>query len=386
MKLLNLLAYPIRLLNKQKMENKLRRDVTKANHLDITLLDDNPFIKSMNKGDVYEYWYSRTSSVPSLYSSLYALLYYDLINKEEVLRRETKEKWIKYIRSFQSDDGLLRDRAVSNDIAETEDWWGWRHLTLHGIMGLTALGGRFDKKFKVIEDLKQDDHWIDFLESRDWKNKSDFVSNEIQNYGTMLQYSRDFFGDQQSGEMINTLFDFLNEKQDPETGLWGPPFNNKYYLSRGVQTAYHFLLLYFYDKREVNYVDSIIASCLKTQNRLGGFGAQLNSSACEDIDSIDPLSRLYFMTDHKNNEIEKSLEKALKWVLVNQNDDGGFVFRRSEPFTYGHENMSSKANESAMFPTWFRMLSLGYLNKVVGDEQLNKIDWNFKKVTGYQFW
>ena len=368
------------------MENKLHRKVIKTNHLDITLLEDNPFIKNMNKNGVYEYSYSETSDVPSLYSSLYALLYYDLINKKEVLTTETKEKWINYIKSFQSDDGLLRDPSVSNEIAETEDWWGWRHLTLHGIMGLTILGGRFDKKFKVIEDLKQDDRWINFLDSRDWKNKPDFVSNEIQNYGTMLQYSRDIFGDQKSGEMINTLFDFLDKKQDSETGLWGPPFNNKYYLSRGVQTAYHFLMLYFYDNREVNYVDSIKDSCLKTQNNLGGFGVQLNSSACEDIDSIDPLSRLYFMTNYKNHEIEKSLEKALKWVLVNQNEEGGFVFKRYESFVYGHENMSSVKNKSAMFPTWFRTLSLAYLSKVVDDSELRKINWKFIDCPGLQFW
>lgn len=386
MKLLNLLAYPIRLLNKQIMENKLQRKVIKESHLDIILLEDNPFIKSMNKNNVYEYSYSETSDVPSLYSSLYALMYFDLINKKEVLTTENKEKWINYIKSFQSDDGLLRDPSVSNDIAEVIDWWGWRHLTLHGMMGLTILGGKFDKKFKVIEDLKQDDHWINFLESRDWKNKPDWVSNEIQNYGTMLQYSRDNFGDQKSDEMINILFDFLDEKQDPETGLWGPPFDNKYYLSRGVQTAYHFLLLYFYDKREINYVDSIIDSCLKTQNKFGGFGVQLNSSACEDIDSIDPLSRLYFMTNYKNHEIEKSLEKALKWVLVNQNEDGGFVFSRYAPFMYGHGNMSSVKNESAMFPTWFRTLSLACLSKVVDDSDLRKINWKFVDCPGLQFW
>lgn len=386
MKLLNFLMYPIHLLNKQIMENELHRQIKKENHLDITLLKDNPFIKSMNKNNVYEYSYSKTSDIPSLYSSLYALMYCDLINKKEVLTNENKEKWINYIKSFQSDDGLLRDPLVSNDIAETEDWWGWRHLTLHGIMGLTILGGRFDERFKVIEDLKEDDRWVNFLESRDWKNKPDFVSNEIQNYGTMLQYSRDFFGDQKSGEMINTLFDFLDEKQDSETGLWGPPFNNKYYLSRGVQTAYHFLLLYFYDNREISYMDQIIDSCLKAQNKLGGFGVQLNSSACEDIDSIDLLSRLYFTTDYKNLEIKKSFEKALKWVLVNQNEDGGFVFKRYESFVYGHENMSSLKNESAMFPTWFRTLSLAYLSKVVDDSDLRKINWKFIDCPGLQFW
>jgi len=144
-----------------------------------------------------------------------------------------------------------------------------------------------------------------------------------------------------------------------------------------VQSAYHFLLLYFFDNREINHKHRIINSCLKTQNKLGGFGVKLNLSAYEDIDSIDILSRLYFMTDYKKIEIKKLLEKALKWVLVNQNADRGFVFRRYEPFVYRHEKMSSLKDESAMFPTWFRILSLAYLSKVIDDSDLKEISKNF---------
>lgn len=155
MKLSNLLIYPINLLKKQMIENKLYREIAKENRIDIALLKDNPFIKNMNGNNIFEYNYSKTSDIPNLYSSLYALMYFDLINKREVLTNGNRKKWIDYIKSFQSDDCLLRDQSVSNDIAETEDWWIWRNLTLHGIMGLMILGGRFDKKLKVIEELKK---------------------------------------------------------------------------------------------------------------------------------------------------------------------------------------------------------------------------------------
>ncbi len=52
MKLLNFLTYPIHLLNKKMMKNELHRQVKKENHIDMTLLKDNPFIKSMNKNNV----------------------------------------------------------------------------------------------------------------------------------------------------------------------------------------------------------------------------------------------------------------------------------------------------------------------------------------------
>jgi len=133
--------------------------------------------------------------------------------------------------------------------------------------------------------------------------------------------------------------------------LWGPSPVNKRSLSIAVQTAYHIWFLYFYDETQIQCIERCIDSCLATQNKVGSFGVKLNSNASEDIDSIDPLVRFYFLTDYRYNGIKKALIKAYKWVLVNMNEDRGFVFRRGEPLIYGHKLLSSKANESAMFPT-----------------------------------
>jgi hypothetical protein len=100
---------------------------------------------------------------------------------------------------------------------------------------------------------------------------------------------------------------------------------------------------------------------LSTQNVLGGFGVTLNSSACEDIDSIYPLIRFSSATNYRRDDIDLALKRAFPWVLANMNSDGGFVFRRNESFCYGHEEMYSGYNESSMFATWFRTLCLAYL-------------------------
>jgi hypothetical protein len=60
------------------------------------------------------------------------------------------------------------------------------------------------------------------------------------------------------------------------------------------------------------------------------------SIACENIDSIDILCRLAATVPDRRAEIDEALRKAVSWVLCNQVDDGGFVFRLYEPFTYGH--------------------------------------------------
>jgi len=159
--------------------------------------------------------------------------------------------------------------------------------------------------------------------------------------------------------------------------MWGKcNIEDPYQLSRTVQFAYHILMAYFYDKREIKYKDRIVELTLRTQNKLGGYGVKLNSSACEDMDSIELLLHLGRKYD---NRVQDSLKKALAWVLSNQNEDGGFVFRRNEPLWYGHTIMSSQKNESNMFATWFRTLSIA---KIVNYFENNSV-YNIRKMPGY---
>ncbi|MFM6272366.1 MAG: hypothetical protein ACKPFA_38670 [Dolichospermum sp.] len=153
-------------------------------------------------------------------------------------------------------------------------------------------------------------------------------------------------------------------------------------ISRMVQFAYHLFPLFFYDKIPIKYPDRIVKYVLATQNKVGGFGVQLNSSACEDIDSIDLLCRLSpFVSEQQKKEIDKSLKKALNWVLCNQVKDGGFVFRLYEPFSYGHKETSSTENQGAMLPTWFRILCLVYLLNYLKISN----DFVITKCPGYEF-
>lgn len=339
-----------------------------------------------NKKGKYTFTFSRSAPYSTLYSSTYAVMTLSLFNKLNELSIKEKEEWASYIQSYQCDDGLFRDPAVDNEIAETEDWWGWRHLTCHALIALTAFRSVAKNRFKVLEPFYEDGFVKKWLEGKDWGERADFVSNEILNYGTLLQYARDFHNDKRAKNTLSEMYDWLDEHQEPKTGLWGPSPVNKHSLSIGVQTAYHIWLLYFYDERPIQYIERCIDGCLATQNKVGGFGVELNSSACEDIDSIDPLVRFHFLTNYRHDDIKKALTKAYKWVLINMNEDGGFVFRRGEPLRYGHKLLSSKADESAMFPTWFRTLSLAYLSKVINVPDLKKIGWNFVDCPGYQFW
>ncbi|HOV90158.1 MAG TPA: hypothetical protein PKW07_05530 [Syntrophorhabdaceae bacterium] len=243
-----------------------------------------------------------------------------------------------------------------------------------------ALGAKPKYKISYVEKFYDEKFLYSWLDSINWNSAfgyNDDIDNKIMNILVTLQYNRDFFGDMQAGKAVSNLFKYLDSKVNPDTGMCGKyNIHNPDELSRCVQFAYHILMPYFYDGREVLFKDKIINLTLKTQNRLGGYGVKLNSSACEDIDSVDLLIHL---ADGSNEKVIESLKKAFVWILSNQNEDGGFVFRRNEALWYGHEIMTAKVNESNMFATWFRTLSLVKISKYLN---INN-EFKYTKVPGY---
>jgi hypothetical protein len=241
------------------------------------------------------------------------------------------------------------------------------------IAGYTALGSKPKYKISYVEKYYDKSYLYSWLGSFDWNgffDHSNDVDNKIMNIAVIMQYNRDFFDDMEAREAMNNLYDYLDSKVNPLTGMWGKcDIKNPFEISRSVQFAYHLLMPYFYDKREVLYKEKILNLTLKTQNKLGGYGQKLNSSACEDIDSVDLLIHL---SDSHNIEVKQSLKKAFAWILSNQNSDGGFVFRRNEPMWYGHEIMTAKINESHLFASWFRTMSIAKVS--------NYLKYNYYKI------
>lgn len=376
----------LRLLAVQVSKDRVDTDI--ARRLDRSIRRSLSFTSSLAAGEsIGAYKYASQQPPALLYASAYACMVRHLAGDLQSLCQEDKTYWANYINGFQSEDGLFRDPLLQNDIAEVEDWWGWRHLSAHVLTALTALGGKTSRPFSFLQFLYQPGQPRRWISNLPWREKPDYVSNTVMNYGVMLQYDRDFWQIDAAGQALEEIFQFLDETQDPASGLWGNlPAKSPNELSIAVQTAYHLWNLYFYDRRPIHNIERAIDSCLATQNELGGYGVALNSSACEDIDSIDPLCRFYFLTDYRREDIRKSLERALPWVLANQLEDGGFVFSRFRGFAYGHERMTTGLEESHLFGTWFRTLSIAYICQVLDLPGFPASSWHWVKCPGYQFW
>jgi hypothetical protein len=310
-----------------------------------------------------------------------------LLGELEKLSDVEREEWRNYFDSFQNEsDGLFYDPAVQNDIYNDSDWWGARHLALHMISAYTDLGYRPSYPFAFLKKYYEPAAIEEWLDQFDWKSESigaKDVDNKIMNIGCLLQYQRDYWDDTAAGQAIEFLKKYLRSKLNKQTSMWGYfDIDNPHQRSRMVQFAYHLFQLYFYDNDYVFDTEKIISLTLKTKNELNGFGVMLNSSACEDIDSIDTLIRLQKNASlNLQNEVRESVKKSFNWVLANQVEDGGFVFRLEEPFVYGNVETSSNKNEGAMLPTWFRTLSIAYIYNFLNDDS------NFQITTcpGYEY-
>ena len=346
-------------------------------------------------GPYGRYLYARGSARDTLYSSCYAAMTRSLYGDLDSLTAGQRAEWVAYLQSHQDDDGLFRDPGIFGEGWYEDDplWCGRPHLTCHVIVALTCLGAVAEKPLRWIDRFGVPDKIRAWLAGRDWGERVGWTGNEVMNVGTLLQYARDFHGHPTAGGALDALLDWMEENHlNCETGLWGPnDAGDPIQRSHAVQAAYHFWALRTYEGRPIPHLERALDSVLATRNPLGGFGwgvhnrdAPHHGSACEDIDSIEPLCRFLTATDRRRDDVRRALDGAVEWVLSNQNDDGGFVFMRGQPFEYGHPLMRSERDESGMFPTWFRTLSLAYVGRALSDGCIGGHPWRFVRCPGYQ--
>ena len=355
------------------------------------------FVAGNQAGAPGRYRYAAGSALPTLYSSCYAAMARHLLGDLGALGAGERADWVAYLNAHQDDDGLFRDPLIFGQGWYTDDplWCGRPHLSCHIIAALACLGGVAAKPMPWLDPWCDPEALRAWLAARDWGARVGWTGNEIMNVGTLLQYARDTHNDARAGRAVQVLLEWLaGHHLDAATGVWGEmDVSLALWRSHAVQAAYHWWPLFFYDGVRIPHLERAIDTVLATQNPLGGFGCGVHnaaepylSSACEDIDSIDPLCRMQQLTDYRRADIQAALGRAAAWVLTNRAPDGGFVFFRDRPFEYGHAQLRGEANRGAMFPTWFRLLSLALISRALPEHPLGRLPWQFVRCPGMQFW
>lgn len=331
----------------------------------------------------YKYKFANSRESTELYSSVYAVMTLGLFDEIKNLTDKEKLNWSNYILSFQNENGLFVDDYLNSPLSHKIHYWGWFHLLPHLIIALDYLDVKPKYDFEFLYEMFENQSIEEWLESRAWDENYLAVSNEIMNITVLLQYSRDTFQNEIGKEYATRILSWLKTHQiDEKTGLWGSKTSRSSLdISKAVKSAYHYIPMFVYDNDlEGLNIENIIKYTLQTQNQFGTYGPCCLTDGCEDIDSLYLLTQLP-IPEKYSDEVENSVKLFFNKVFTNMNYDGGFVFRRMTPFQYADSKLQSNKDESNMFGTWFRTLSIAYACEYLNIEN----GFKFSKVSGYQF-
>lgn len=304
----------------------------------------------------------------SLYACCFAIMTKHYLNKLEDI---DSQKYIDYINSFQDENSgfFIGPETKENELTSKHSWEHvLMHLTCHVLPTILLLRGKPKYKFTFLDAFKDTNwlkHWLDQRDFRDaW-----YEGNYLLFVGELLAFETEQ-GDKKAKDALNYWFEWLDNKVDPMTGLWGTQgFCNPYMAIFG---AYHQFLVYYYFNRPIKYYEKVIDTTLNCSNAIG-------SGACEDVDIIDILVNARKRTDYRCNDIELVLKRAVGPVLACQNEDGGFTYaQRNQPFSMmGIKRTAYPMPNSHMFPTWFRVHTLALLNEIINDPRISNFNYSF---------
>lgn len=179
---------------------------------------------------------------------------------------------------------------------------------------------------------------IQRLESLPWAERAWGAGSWVDEFLTLC-----FFQNQYFDHRIDVLpiFDWLNKKAKPHTGLWGDdtirqgwlqPINGFYRLTRGSYSQHRIAIPY-----ANNAIDTIFTH-IKQYEFLDG----KNITACNVLDIVHPLWLCAKHTNYRKNEIRVFMENILNVVLRNYIPKKGFGFTPTElPSLQGTEMWAS---------------------------------------------
>lgn len=325
-----------------------------------------------------DYRFCLSQEEACLYSSVYACLIQAL---DHDLIIDEKKQWKEYFDGFQDDSGLFNDPRNMTSKYMDGDNWGARHLLPHILIAYDRIGELPRKEFSFVIPFCNPDYVIKWINQLDWRN-SWATSNQVMNIGIALLYARDFMG-MNSQKGIDVLEEWLINNM--KNGL--PDWHKGILMTRAakydsIRGTYHIIPILLYDGHRFSFSELYNNQICRLQNKWGGFNSSIISTACDDIDAVDPLIRLEYNTGMKSKRTNDVIKRNINNILFNRNDDGGFCFSRSKNgFKFGDCSiLKSNPNESNLFGTWFRLVCLEEIGDYLGLHQMKG-----SRVPGYEF-
>lgn len=355
----------------------------------------------------------------TIFCTCFALFILDLFKETNRFTDEERQRWTSYIQKFQNkQEGYFEPEEYYHADKERNRY----QLTCFCLSTLGILGAEPKYPLKFTEQWKTPDDVKKYLYEGGCHKGKPGSGNKAMFLAIFLTSEYEKRKSSDLFDKINAWFDFHDKTQN-ESGFWGHDKSSHFF--HGMQNGFHQLLVYFYWQRKVNRLDRIVDKILSIQGRDGFFSPVPGGWPCYDYDAIHILVNAYKLVDYKRPEIEKDLERAFHAVLGSQNCDGGFshskrkprnvlgliktcpfYFSGTNPWTWyfrirrsvalvlrnettvftGWTGKSRKCDESNLWDTWFRSLSLAEIANTIqlGDE-FGLAETYFHKMIGLGF-
>lgn len=372
-------------------------------------------LKNPNGGFYLQKNFNQTTLMSSAFSII-TLELVDSLNKIEISKEQN------YFLKYQDEKtGFFVDPNLNLDYKKIEDIeLNYIHYqtTAFTLSALDALGMKTKYNFTFLNAFRGKEKILKFFEKIDWRNPW-HESNKIMFLLQFFSYEYIVMKKEDSLDHIHTILDCLDSAQDSKTGLWGTQFKASSFAS--MAAAYHFLIFYKYFNRKINSSEKISSSVFQLQMRDGLFHPFGGGGACEDLDAIDVI---YKTNSGVNAESEESLTRAYGALLQNFDKNGGFCwakrptfpflvglkyfnpslelfnigmikwiiknnyigslipfFKEKKIYKYSNWNlMKYHINLSDSWSTWFRLLSIATIERLLPDLKKHDIDYKFRRL------
>jgi len=354
----------------------------------------------------------------TIFTTCFSLFIFDLFGEVSTWPQKEKDLWIDYINSFQDKDSgyFLPDNHNGEFNVKLV-----HQLTAFCLSALDILGTSARYNLNFLSQWKNLEDVYNYLEDKGCSRGLPGSGNMGMFLAIFLIYEYERTGESHLLDKINAWFKFHNETQN-QNGFWGSDLRSHYL--HGLQNGFHQFIIYFYQGQKLPRFNRIVDVVLMCQDRDGFFAPTPGGEACYDYDAIHILVNAYRVLSYKRGEIAESLEKVFYAILGNQNGDGGFCQSRQRPngivgiikhlpfyvsgkapylwyYKLGktaYAAMRKKTvttewvekgrrwDESNLFDTWFRCLSLAEIvNTIDLKNNLGLDKANFHKVVGIGF-
>ena len=372
-------------------------------------------LKNSNGGFYLQKNFNQTTLMSSAFSII-TLELVDSLNKIEIAKEQN------YFLKYQDEKtGFFVDPNLNLDYKKIEDIeLNYIHYqtTAFSLSALDALGMKTKYNFTFLNAFRGKEKILKFFEKIDWRNPW-HESNKIMFLLQFFSYEYIVIKKKDSLDHIHTILDCLDSAQDSKTGLWGTQFKASSFAS--MAAAYHFLIFYKYFNRKIKFSEKISSSVFQLQMRDGLFHPFGGGGACEDLDAIDVI---YKTSSGINTKSEESLKRAYSALLQNFDKNGGFCwakrptfpflvglkyfnpslelfnigmikwiiknnyigslipfFKEKKIYNYSNWNlMKYHINLSDSWSTWFRLLSIATIERLLPDLKKHDIDYKFRRL------